>query len=76
MAPHRAAPRQFKETVMNRLEGKVAIITGASAGIGRATATLFAAEGARLELYLASDDASRTTGSAMLVDGGAAIPRS
>jgi NAD(P)-dependent dehydrogenase (short-subunit alcohol dehydrogenase family) len=35
---------------MKRLEGKVAIITGASAGIGRATATLFAAEGARLVL--------------------------
>lgn len=33
---------------MNRLQNKVAIITGASAGIGRATALLFAAEGARL----------------------------
>lgn len=31
-----------------RLQGKVAIVTGASAGIGRATAVRFAAEGARL----------------------------
>jgi 3-oxoacyl-[acyl-carrier protein] reductase len=35
---------------VGRLEGKVAVITGAGRGIGRATAVKFAAEGARLVL--------------------------
>ena len=34
---------------MRKLEGKTAIITGAASGIGRASALLFAAQGARLD---------------------------
>ena len=37
------------------LEGKVAIVTGAASGIGRATALLFAARGAHVILRRRSD---------------------
>ncbi|MYG80457.1 MAG: SDR family NAD(P)-dependent oxidoreductase, partial [Gemmatimonadetes bacterium] len=37
-------------TKNNRLEGRVAVVTGAAAGIGRAPAELFAEEGARVVL--------------------------
>mgnify|MGYP001321360550 FL=1 len=35
---------------MNRLKGKVAIVTGAASGLGAADARLMAAEGARVVL--------------------------
>ncbi len=44
---------------MDRLNGKTALITGAGAGIGRATALRFAAEGANVVVSDINDDAAR-----------------
>ena len=36
---------------MNRMQNKVAIVTGGAAGLGRATVELFAAEGATVSIW-------------------------
>ena len=41
-------PSQILNMSQNRLEGKIALVTGASSGMGRATALSFAREGAIL----------------------------
>ena len=55
-----------------RLAGKVAIITGAGAGIGRATALLFAKEGAKVVVADCDSEAGAETASIIREDGGEA----
>ncbi|MBN1381755.1 MAG: SDR family oxidoreductase [Deltaproteobacteria bacterium] len=56
-----------------RLEGKVAIITGAANGIGRATAILFAREGARMALADINEEGLKETYDLVRKEGGDAI---
>jgi NAD(P)-dependent dehydrogenase (short-subunit alcohol dehydrogenase family) len=58
---------------MTRLEGKVALATGAGAGIGRATALRFASEGARVVVAEVDADSGRGTEQAVGQGGGDAL---
>ncbi len=58
---------------MSRLAGKVAFITGAAMGMGRATAELFASEGARVAVTDFNEDAGRETVEAIVANGGEAV---
>src|SRR5260370_7928809 len=55
-----------------RLEGKVALITGAARGIGRQTALVFAREGARVAVADLSADGIRETAALITKVGGQA----
>jgi NAD(P)-dependent dehydrogenase (short-subunit alcohol dehydrogenase family) len=57
-----------------RLAGKVAVVTGAGRGIGRAIALAYASEGARVALAARSEESLREVAEAIAASGGAAIP--
>jgi NAD(P)-dependent dehydrogenase (short-subunit alcohol dehydrogenase family) len=58
---------------MNRLENKVALITGAGSGIGRESALLFAAEGASIVAVDVNEAAAQDTVRDIESAGGAAV---
>lgn len=52
-----------------RLTGKVAIVTGAASGIGKAGANLFASEGAEVVVADINQDAGRSVSEAINAEG-------
>src|SRR5437588_6178967 len=64
---------QMKDKAMGRIDGKVAVITGAASGMGKATAIRFAKEGAAVVVTDLNSQGGELTVSECAAAGGRAV---
>jgi NAD(P)-dependent dehydrogenase (short-subunit alcohol dehydrogenase family) len=72
-APAPTEERSDEGEIMGKLDGKVAVITGAASGMGRATSLRFAKEGAAVVVADLNSQAGEATVSEIAAGGGRAV---